>query len=47
MKISLNANLNTKKQYKKKREKKKKKRKFDMLNIYMEGEKQGRLYNSI
>lgn len=46
MKISLNANLNTKKQYKKKREKKKK-RKFDMLNIYMEGEKQGRLYNSI
>lgn len=36
MKISLNANLNTKKQYKKKREKKKK-RKFDMLNIYMEG----------
>lgn len=46
MKISLNANLNTKKQYKKKREKKKK-RKFDMLNIYKEGEKQGRLYNSI
>ena len=46
MKISLNANLNTKKKTREE-EKEKKKRKFDMLNIYMEGEKQGRLYNSI